>query len=239
MDPIKTEISHARIPAGFNVIGHVSGNLGLGVLARNTIKTLLTRRFPVAALDIDPGLERSNQDLSYASLMVEHVDQLPYGINLFVLPALSLQSIVPTLSGLVVDAARINVALPMRELYVLPPLWRDVLEFFYVLVAGSAFIRSTFELNLSGVFSVHGNLPVFLPANARPDRARFDLPEDRVIFLSAFEPFSDPGRKNPEGALEAFSRIAAKNDRVLLALKVNNSEAALQDPKVARFLDRP
>src|SRR4030095_16763960 len=126
---------------GFNVIGHVSGNLGLGVSARNVIQLLLDNDFPVAILDIDPGLGRGKYDLRFEALTVQTAAELPYAVNLLIF---GLPSFVPVLEQyrpLLVNPDHFNVAFTWWELGVIPPKWRPVLEFFDVLVAPSRFIR--------------------------------------------------------------------------------------------------
>jgi glycosyltransferase involved in cell wall biosynthesis len=221
---------------GFNVIGHITGNLGLGVLARNVLRTLVTLGYPVAALDVDPGLGRGKHDLSLEGLSVKAPDDLPYGINLFVLPAPSLQDLLPSLERLVLDRSRINVALPMWELSVLPPGWKAIFEFFDVLVAGSTFIRSTLDFSLSNTFVVQGHQPVFLPGDVRADRKRFGIPEEKTVFLTAYEPQSDPHRKNPEGAITAFLSAFPDDPCAFLVVKANNAAASgAEHPSVTRL----
>ncbi len=221
---------------GFNVIGHITGNLGLGVLARNVLRTLVTLGYPVAAFDVDPGLGRGRHDLSLEGLSFKAPDELPYGINLFVLPAPSLQDLLPSLERLVLNTSSINVALPMWELSVLPPGWKAIFEFFDVVVAGSTFIRSTFDFSLSNTFVVQGHQPIFLPGDVRADRKRFGIPEEKTVFLTAYEPQSDPHRKNPEGAITAFLSACSDDPDTLLVVKANNAAVdGVEHPSVTRL----
>lgn len=76
---------------GFNVIGHISGNLGLGVSARHLIALLLKKGYPVATLDLDPAIGRARHDLSLDAYAVKSPSDLPCG-NLSVLAIASLPS---------------------------------------------------------------------------------------------------------------------------------------------------
>jgi glycosyltransferase involved in cell wall biosynthesis len=214
---------------GFNVIGHLTGNLGLGVTARNLVQLLLRRGFSVAGLDIDPGLGRGMQDLSVHDVCVASADALPYEINLFVLPVPSIEPLLTELEALVLDPSRINVAYPMWELSVLPPGWKPILEFFDVILAGSRFVRSTLDFCLSRTFVLAAEHPIFLPEIAATDRARFGLRGDDIVFLTAYEPSSDPARKNPDGAIIAFCEALSDNPHARLLVKANN---AVQDGRV-------
>jgi len=208
---------------GVNVIGHITGNLGLGVLARALVRLLEHRRVPVAAFDLDAYHGRSGADLSLQDYLVDEASALPHPINLFVLPAPSLRYALPQLAEVALADGRTNVALPMWELPTMPPHWHPILEFFDVIVAGSPLIRAAHENYLSNVCTVPALLPLFLPEPRIADRAAL-LPEavGKVLFLTAFEPHSDPGRKNPIGTIRAFRRVAAERPDVHLVVKVNN-----------------
>lgn len=220
---------------GINVIGHVSGNLGLGVLARNIVRLIRDKGIPVAVLDVDAGAGRSGIELEFASLAVASPADLPHGINLFILPPPTLQVLLPSMQEVVVDPRRMNVALPMWELSVLPPAWMGCLEFFDVIVAGTPFIRHALEFALSGVFVIGAHCPSQLPARLEPDRDTFDMPRDKVVFVAAFEPNSDVERKNPAGAIEAFLRHAARTGRSHLLIKVNAAQEADEHPSIMRL----
>src|SRR5215470_19549732 len=70
-----------RLNIGFNVIGYISSNLGLGAAARNYIRLLLERGHEVAAFDLDPGANRAGLDTTYASLTVARAADLPHPVN--------------------------------------------------------------------------------------------------------------------------------------------------------------
>src|SRR3989442_11458717 len=81
-------------PFGFNVIGHISANVGVGVIARDTIRLIMQKGYPVATFDIDPGRGRSGHEDAYASLAATSIDELPYGISLIILSITSLPDII-------------------------------------------------------------------------------------------------------------------------------------------------
>jgi glycosyltransferase involved in cell wall biosynthesis len=109
------------------------------------------------------------------------------------------------------------------ELAALPRVWKEALEFFDVVVAASDFIRSTFENALSNVPTVSIIQPLALPKDVRPNRSRFDIPNDAVVFVCIVDPTSDPERKNPFGAIEAFRSAFSDDDQTRLVVKVNNA----------------
>jgi glycosyltransferase involved in cell wall biosynthesis len=85
-------------------------------------------------------------------------------------------------------------------------------------------------------------------------RRDFDLPEDRFLFLFAFDFMSYPARKNPQGCLAAFQRaFPAGDEAVGLVLKASNltegdpeweriQAACAADPRIVvigKNLDKP
>jgi glycosyltransferase involved in cell wall biosynthesis len=224
-------------PFGFNVIGYISGNLGLGVSARHLTALLLEKGYQVATLDLDPTMGRARHDLSLDAYAVQSPEDLPYGINLTVLAIPSLPSFFlnpPTIVGgkatlqpgsrywLADD--RLNVAVVWWELAVLPAIWVKTLEVFDVLVAASPFIRATLETHLSNVFTIPATHPLSAPVGIKVSRARFRLPENATIFVTSFEPDSDPERKNPFAAIDAFQRAFTTESRARLVIKLNNAQ---------------
>ena len=204
------------------MIGPISANVGLAVTARNVVRVLLQRGYPIALLDIDPGLGRGGYDLTYQALTVESEAKLPYAINLCVLSITALPDYIidrPMLMGY----DTLNAGFFVWELPVISRVWRRALEFFDVLVAESDFIRNTFENAVSNVPTVSAVHPLALPNDVRPNRARFDIPDEAVVFVCIVDPTSDPERKNPFAAIEAFRGALGDERRAWLVVKVNNA----------------
>ena len=214
------------VPApSFNVIGHVSGNLGLSVTARCVVQLLQTRGFPVAIWDVDPGLNRRGQDLTYERETLSAGDRLPHAINLFVLPPPALVELLRQNAWLLMEPHSFNVGFCPWELPLMPSSWIEWLESLDVLVAESEFIRSTFANQLSNVPIVSARHPLYLPADVGPSRSRFGLPDDAVLFVTGFEPYSDPQRKNPFAVIDAFRGAFGHDERTQLIVRVNNARA--------------
>jgi glycosyltransferase involved in cell wall biosynthesis len=216
--------SPLRRPFGFNVVGHISGNVGVGVVARDAIRLMLQKGYPVATFDIDPGRGRSGHETAYAHLASPSIDELPYGVTLTVLSITSLPDII--LEGRVkLRDDVVNVGYFWWELPVIPDIWVKSLEQFDVLVAGSQYLRSTFERYVAGTPAVYARHALQDLGGISPDRAKFGLPVDKLIFVCIVEPTSDPARKNPFGAIEAFQSAFSSDDSAHLVIKINNSHA--------------
>jgi glycosyltransferase involved in cell wall biosynthesis/GT2 family glycosyltransferase len=209
-------------PYGFNIIGYISGNLGIGVTARNVTRLLLDNGYPVKLMDLDPGIGRSGHDLSFRHYTVSSAEELTHPINLFVLPPNELMKLFKNAQSRWLSPEHLNVAWSMWELPVLPPAWREQLQALDVLIAESQFIRQLFSCSLSGIPMVTAMHPLYLPAGIAEQRVRFGLPEDVVLFITSFEPYSDIQRKNPMAVLEAFQRAFNQSPRAHLVIKINN-----------------
>lgn len=211
-------------PVGFNVIGHISANVGVGIVARDAIRLMLQKGYPVATFDIDPGGGRSGHETVYADLAVPSFDDLPYGISVTVLSITALPDVI--LEGRVkLRDDVVNAGYFWWELPVIPEIWVKSLEQFDVLVAGSQYLRSTFERYVAGTPAVYAQHALQDLGGIHADRARFGLPRDKVIFVCILEPTSDPTRKNPFGAIKAFQSAFSSDDSAHLVIKVNNAQA--------------
>src|SRR4030095_7879019 len=70
---------------GFNVIGYVSSNVGMGVAIRHYIHLLLDQGHRVAILDVELHYPQDTRNRTYDGLTVSHARDLPYSINLIML----------------------------------------------------------------------------------------------------------------------------------------------------------
>ena len=226
---------------GVNVIGHVSGNLGLGVLARHVVSVLASRGCPVRILDIDPQMGRGGHDRRFAEHSVASVDELTYPLTFLLFPPTSILSFMrnPRHRGLLSRRGGLNAALVNWEHMVVPAAWVRGLSGLDVIVAPSAFTREAFERALPNVPVIPMKVPLGLPAGVQGNRARFGLQSRAVWFGSGFEPQSDPVRKNPFAVLDAFERAVPGRRDVGLVIKLNNATVAGQaHPIVAELRSR-
>jgi glycosyltransferase involved in cell wall biosynthesis len=219
---------------GFNVIGYASGNLGLGVAARSLIDLIIEKRFPISIYDLDPGVGRGGHEQRFQKFSVEAIEDLPFAVNLFVLPPPTLAQLVPKYDKIFFGGDYINVAVSFWELPVLPPKCIPTLDAMDVVVALSESIRCAFQFTLSGPLIIGGLLPLQLPRGIKRDRVRFGLSEDAVIFAMSFETNSDPQRKNPLAVVDAFLRGVGDDPRAHLVIKVNNPKTQAGEHSVLR-----
>lgn len=210
---------------GINVVGFVSGNLGIGVVARQLVKTLVARGHPVAVLDLDPGYGRVGFDMSAAEHFVAAESDLPYDINVWVVGADQLVPRARHVCGSPHLQGRFNAMYVWWELPHVPAHWVAAARVFDALIAGSEFVQEALRNAVPGLPVLLAGTPVVLPDGVMPTRARFGLPSDGFLAFLGFEPASDPERKNPFAGIHAFKSAFANQPDARLVIKLNNAGA--------------
>jgi glycosyltransferase involved in cell wall biosynthesis len=211
-------------PFGFNIVGPISANAGVGVAARDAIRRILAKGYQVATIDIDPGRGRGGHDTIWRALPAASVDDPPYGVTLAILSITALPDIIIE-RRLPMRDDTVNAGYIWWELPVLADIWCRSLEQFDVLIAGSQFLRSAFERNVAGtptIYAMHGLHDIDY---VRADRRKFGIPRERIVFICIVDPTSDIVRKNPYAAIDAFRRAFAADELAHLVIKINNAQA--------------
>lgn len=225
-------------PFGLNIIGYASANVGLGNSARQYITCLIERGINIRILDLDAGIERSKFDNRLHHLTVEHAEELPYAVNLYIISALDLSDYALSPPKGLQTNDRLNVAFPWWELTDIPQHWSDASKVFDALITGSDFVRNAFTTHVSGIPVLVAPHPVHIPTGVIPNRTRFQLPEDSLLVYTGFEPGSDPARKNPFSSVEAFKRAFLNREDCHLVIKVNNANDPHITGKRLELLER-
>src|SRR5205823_6361932 len=105
---------------------------------------------------------------------------------------------------------------------VIPRNFHAALLFFDALVAPSAFIRHTLDVELNSTTTIALRHPLYLPADVSVDRARFDIGADELVYVTSFEPLSGANRKNVHAVVEAFRRGLPDRAEARLLIRLNN-----------------
>lgn len=210
---------------GINIVGYASAYMGLGAVARELAKALQARGHPVAVHDLDAGAGRSGSDHSLRALFVPDIADLPHGLTLWVIGADSLPYVGRRICQEPALRRARNAAFVWWELPDVPPTFRAAAMAFDALVTGSEFVREAWLTAASGRPVLLAPLPLDIPDDVKPARERFGLDPAATVFYCGFEAASDPVRKNPFGAVDAFRRAFPGTEAVQLAIKVNNPTA--------------
>lgn len=108
------------------------------------------------------------------------------------------------------------------ELEDAPAAWADAFDLVDEVWTPSAFAADAIRKIAPARVKVSpAPYPLYLNPRPAPDRARFDLPADRIVVLMAFDLRSTAQRKNPRAALRAFQMaVAASGAPALLVCKI-------------------
>ena len=208
---------------GINLIASVSGNAGLGVTARSIALALQRHEVPFVIVDVQhPWGGRLPLEGIHAPIAAGSED-LRHPINLYVVQIVALETMFRDQPWLL-SPRRFHAASLWWEASALPPSWIDNLSRFDAVLAGSGFIGQVMANGLVLTPVIEALHPLALPQGIAPDRARFGLPAGATVFAVSFDPNSDPARKNPLGAIEAFrAAFGAQDSGVCLAVRMNHA----------------
>jgi glycosyltransferase involved in cell wall biosynthesis len=211
----------ARANFGFNVSGYVTGSFGLGVAVRNTLRAMDRRGDRFMFLDIELPDGRSGQDLTCVSLGERSNEFAPFAVNIFHFNPADVYEVLRR--GQLAFVSRFNVCVPFWELSHLPKSWLPVIGGMDVVLAPTRFIQDAIHRSCPGVLCLHYPQAPLVSAGVEPDRSRWGLPKEALVFLASFDLLSDVERKNPWAAIEAFCQAFPQPGNQYLVLKMNRS----------------
>ncbi len=227
------------MPAGINLIGPASSFVGQGVVLREYAKALIANGYPVSILDLDIGGGRSGHELSLGKYFASSLEDLPYDINLWVIGGKGLEIFGQKICKNEYLRLKFNVASIWWELPDVPRLWSKCASAFDAVIAGSEFIRESWANSLSQTPVLFAPVPLEMPTTTAADRSRFGLPLGPLLIYTGFDAGSDPIRKNPFAAVEAFRRAFPLDQGVRLVVKVNNPDVdGKQSAEMAKLYEQ-
>jgi glycosyltransferase involved in cell wall biosynthesis len=204
---------------GVNIVGYLNHVLGLGESARQFAAALSSAGIPHACAALDLGQHAPRLGEEAVPWLGEA--ELPY--RLTVLWAN------PDRHGLDVAPADLpgrRVGRWAWELTSLPDSWRSEAHWFSEIWTASRFVRAAVRQAVSLPVRVIP-MPVHVPARPRPlDRGRWNLGPEHSLFLYMFDYHSTAARKNPGGAIEAFSAAFPGSTNARLVIKTINAASA-------------
>ncbi len=216
-------------PDGLNIIGYLSSELGIGEAARCLARSAAAAGIPVNLVDYQKGSSSRKQ------AVVEGVTSsgTQHAVNLIVLNPEQFKFAVADF-GPACFRDRYTIACWNWELPELPDSWLEPLPYLDEIWAPSSFCQQAFShrVDVPVVLMPYG---VELEAEPGVTRETFGLPADRHLFLTMFDVFSIPQRKNPMAAVEAFRQARDSFRRpAALVLKMINSD---HDTGLAKEID--
>lgn len=227
----KESVDRARLlakEAGVNLIGDIRAEIGLGQSMRLLANELELSKYPFGIYDFQLGGHLRREDHSWDCRMRE---DCPYRMNLF---HVNPQEV--GMAYLYLDKEiwrdRYNIAFWLWELEEFPEEYIETIKFFDEIWTPSEFASSSIrKVTDKPVYTIP--YYVLAAADEKFDRAYFELPEDKFLYLIMYDTNSTMARKNPVGALWAYKRAFPQEEKeVGLVIKVNN--ATEEDLRIIR-----
>jgi len=130
---------------------------------------------------------------------------------------------------------RLNVCVPFWELPRVPDFWVPVLGNMDLVLAPTQFVADAVRASMPDL--PLGRIPqgVSIPAGVQPDRERFGLPQDAVVYGLSFSAEAVVERKNPWAAIKAFRQAFPTQRDVRLVVRASPGNVADPRPLWARL----
>ncbi len=207
--------------AGVNVVGRLRDESGVGEAARAVVAALDAAGIPVLPAE-PPDTSPSRQDVPFATV---DLAQAVFPVTVLCVTALE----TPGFAGAVGPGffrGRHTIGLWWWEVETFPEVMHGGFDWVDEVWAGSDHIASAIgpPADTRGVPVTRVRIPVRRAAPATRTRAELGLPEG-FVFLSVFGYYSSVARKNPLGAIEAFTRAFAPGEGPSLVVKCIDHEA--------------
>jgi glycosyltransferase involved in cell wall biosynthesis len=198
---------------GLNLVGYLDHATGVGEVARALLGALEVVGYPVVGIETPAGhtLRPGAQAGPYAcNLLCVNADMTPH---------------VRHSLGAAFFQQRYTIGFWHWESSSFPQEWHDRFGLLDELWVASEFVRDTLAPLVSiPVHKMHIPIAIAKPAVICP--AELGLPEDRFIWLFAFDMHSYIERKNPHAAIEAYRRAFGPHARqTQLVIKASHLEA--------------
>lgn len=209
---------------GINLIGYFSSDTGLGNTARVFAEALRRLAVPFSVVNIQNGAEAQNTNREWSAYYATYASEAHHPINLYILHT----DFRPILAAnpWMMAPGRIQVAMLWWETTALPQAWIPHLRKFDAIAACTSFIANVAANQLPFVPVIEIKHPLLLPPDVRPHRARFGISEETTLFVSSFDPNSDPTRKNPAAQVVVFQEAFPPEIRdVRLLIRVRHADS--------------
>jgi len=215
-------------PFGINIFGPYAATSGLGTAARGLARAIAAAGIPYAlhAFDVSRALpritprERARKPEYRINLILANADQVARLVALY-----------PT--GTFDDSY--NIAVWAWELANFRNDWYSAFA-----PLDEVWTNSDFEMASIGAMAPLPMHKIRLPVeatemSAEKGRELFGIPQDRLVFLVAFDVGSTSARKNPRMVVQAFREAFTEEDNVFLVIKFHSTSL---EPAITRDITR-
>lgn len=219
-------------PFGVNLIGYARGQFGIGEDVRMAARAMQAAGIPFSIYNVEPGREVCQGDTSVDGLIS---DRLPYPVNMLCMTGFETARLA-TMEGAALWAdGRYTIGYWPWELPEWPREWFHAYVFVDEIWASS---RYTFDSYVKSCPKPVRHVPMAVAVDDTEglERRDFGLPEDRFMFVFAFDVLSSFSRKNPMACVEAF-RQAFPNGDEPVGIVVKSMRASAESPAWRGILD--
>ncbi|MSW96036.1 MAG: glycosyltransferase, partial [Actinobacteria bacterium] len=214
------EIGGDAVP-GVNVAGYLRGELGIGEIARRMVSALDAVGVPVAPVELHAP--NSRQGHPFAAL---DPDGPPLPVNLICVNADGVPDFARNVGERFFED-RHNVGLWWWETDAFPEEYDGAFAYVDEIWAGTSFVAQTLAA-AAPVPVVHIPMPVIVPPAQALEPGELEWPEG-FTFLCVYDYNSAARRKNPVGAVRAFSAAFGEGEGPVLVMKSINAERFPRD----------
>lgn len=247
------QISLAQRPVGVNLIGFAFAEIGIAEDLRMAVAACEAAGIAYRVVNINIANLRQG-DLELQKQVADADQQAAYAINIFCMPVFDVVDRIFLQMGSQMWMGHYNIAWSPWELSVWPKAWKNALQLFDEIWAGSPF-----SLAMYRKATIKPSTMVPLAASVervgKYSRKHFALPAKTFLYLYIFDFNSHLARKNPLAAIAGFQKAFPKTsaEQVGLVLKVMHAQAThpqwlelericKSDPRIMvinRVMDRP
>ena len=214
------------VPFGVNLVGHIRGDFGLGESCRLVAGALREAGIPFSVFNIVQNGAAGETNTQWAD---REQDDLPYSVNIIHLNPNELSNAVWRMKPEKLKN-RYNIGFWLWELEDFPAEWQYTFRLFDEIWTPAEFISNALRKVTSlPVYTMPYGLvtPKMEPSCGR---GHFGLPEDKFLFLVSYDGLSVSARKNPEGAIRAFTKAFSPADKgVGLVIKATHESGGELD----------
>jgi len=202
-------------PLGVNIIGYLHSEMGVGEGSRRLADAAKSVGLPVSLNNYSVGCLSRKQDSRHG------IDnQFTYDINIFVVNADQTDVLFENIEKRHYED-KYNIGYWNWELDEFPESWTSAFGRYDEIWVPSTFtLDSVCRKATVPVLRIPYGIEVQVPEGSL--RGGLDIPSNRFMFLSFCDVLSVNKRKNPEGVISAFRKVANEVKDCHLVLKINN-----------------
>lgn len=218
--PYSTVFDRRQLKIGMNITGYLTADLGIGESARCMVRAADAAGLPSALVELRLPVKSSRGDSTYAARVQE---DNPHPVNVIHLDPPGARDI-DHHHGPGFRAGRYNIGYWAWELPEFPDSWTPYFDYYDEIWCPSEFVREAVAMKSPVPVITMPHAISFAPSTetCAALRARLRLPQERFLFLFAYDLNSYSARKNPQAVIEAFRASGLATKGASLVIKTHS-----------------